>query len=195
MVLLWSDREKALVLGSSGKPQPSFSVMEKASCPGSSVTVAEGTVSSGWEDSPPLCPAALIGMAKEGSRLAFSPEYPHQKNSWRCDFPNPMENVSSKLEHMTERYNQLKIPLIKKIAFSSNSHSHVPTESRGIKSMLKVRCCQKLSRLWVMRAAEAVDWAVGHGLLVAVATSSSDKPPILVFPEECCRPEGGWLAR
>lgn len=43
-MLLWSGRVKALVLGSSGKLQPRFSVMEDASCPGSSVTVAEGTV-------------------------------------------------------------------------------------------------------------------------------------------------------
>nr|KAF6374406.1 hypothetical protein mPipKuh1_009625 [Pipistrellus kuhlii] len=134
-------------------------------------------------------------MAKEGSRLAFSPEYPHQENSWRCDFPNPMENVSPDLNIRQKGTTNLKIPLIKKRAFSSNSHSHIPTESRGIKSMLKVRCCQKLTHLWVVRAAEAVDWAVGHGLLVAVATSSSDKTPIPVFPEECCRPEGGWLAR
>lgn len=59
-------------------------------------------------------------------------------------------------------------------------------------------CCQKLPHLWVVSAAEAVGWAVGHGeheLLVAVATSSGDRPPIPVFPEECCRPEDGWLPR
>lgn len=65
-------------------------------------------LSSGWRDLPPSCPAALIGVAKEGSRLAFSSEYPHQENLWHYDFPVPTRMCPPDLNIQTEGYSQLE---------------------------------------------------------------------------------------